>query len=145
MTTNSKENDKQEFKNPALAADTIIQEGKGIILIKRRFEPFKGRWAFPGGFVDYGERVEDAAIREAKEETGLDIKLIKLVGVYSDPDRDPRKHVVTITFLAKRVGGEMKETDETTDIKVFDKIKLGELAFDHHLTIKDAGFGGMLE
>jgi 8-oxo-dGTP diphosphatase len=135
----------EQFKNPALAADAIIKEGDGIILIKRKFDPYKGRWAFPGGFVDYGERVEDAVRREAKEETGLDIELVKLVGVYSDPDRDPRKHVVSVSFLARKVGGDMKVTDETTDVKVFENIKESELAFDHAKVIRDAGLGHMLE
>ena len=73
-----------------LVVDVVIRTPRGVVLIKRRNEPYKGRWALPGGFVRYGEMVEDAAAREAEEETGLRVKLGKLVGIYSDPKRDPR-------------------------------------------------------
>jgi len=135
----------EKFRSPSLAADAVIQKGKCIVLIKRRFEPFRGRWAFPGGFVDYGERVEDAVIREAREETGLDIELVRLIGVYSDPDRDPRKHVAVVSYLARIAGGKPVVTDETTGIRVFEKIPEDQLAFDHAKVIRDAGLGHMLE
>ena len=142
-TTNR--NNNNEYKSPSLAVDAVIPEGNGLVLIKRRFEPFKGKWAFPGGFVDYGERVEDAVRREAKEETGLDIEPVKIIGVYSEPGRDSRKHVVCISYLVKRVGGGMKASDETSDVRLIEKISENKLAFDHARVIRDAGFGHMLD
>ena len=144
-TTNSNNRENHEYRSPSLAVDAVILEGNGLILIKRRFEPFKGNWAFPGGFVDYGERVEDAVRREDKEETGLDIEPVKLVGVYSEPDRNPRKHVVCISYLVKRVGGGMKASDETSDVRLIEKIPENKLAFDRARVIGDAGFGHMLD
>ncbi|MHC1636266.1 MAG: NUDIX domain-containing protein, partial [Candidatus Methanospirareceae archaeon] len=76
-------------RNPVLTVDVVIKKDEGYVFIKRKKEPYKGWWAIPGGIVEYGETVEEAARREAKEETGLDVRLIKLIGVYSDPSRDP--------------------------------------------------------
>ena len=90
------------YRNPSLTVDIFIyDENKNFILIKRGNEPFKNYWALPGGFVDYGECVEDAAVRVALEETSINVELEKLVGVYSDPSRDPRRHTVSITYTAK--------------------------------------------
>ena len=125
---------------PMLAVDVIIRTPDGLVLIKRKNEPYKGRWAIPGGFVRYGERVEDAAAREVKEETSLRVKLGKLVGVYSDPKRDPRGHVVSVCFLAERAGGRLKASSDAQDIKIFKHIPWRELAFDHARILKDAGF-----
>ncbi|NJE05026.1 NUDIX hydrolase [Thermococcus sp. M36] len=122
-----------------LTVDLVILYNNGIVLIKRGREPFKGHYALPGGFVEYGERVEDAAVREAKEETGLDVRLLRLVGVYSDPARDPRGHTVTAAFLA--VGtGELKAGDDAKDVHVVpidEALKL-PLAFDHGKILRDA-------
>lgn len=123
-----------------LAVDVIIRTPDGVVLIKRKNEPYKERWAIPGGFVRYGERVEDAAAREVKEETSLRVKLRELVGVYSDPKRDPRGHVVSVCFLAERVGGRLKASSDAQDTKIFKHIPWRELAFDHAWILKDAGF-----
>lgn len=130
-----------KYKNPALTVDTIIIEDNKVILIKRLNNPFKDQWAIPGGFVEYGEKVEDAAVREAKEETGLDIELTKLVGVYSDPDRDPRGHTVTVAFLSKIIGGTLKSDSDAKDAKFIDisELKNMKLAFDHNEILKDSG------
>ena len=130
-----------KYKNPALTVDTIIIEDNKVILIKRLNNPFKDHWAIPGGVVEYGEKVEDAAVREAKEETGLDIELTKLVGVYSDPDRDPRGHTVTVAFLSKIIGGTLKSDSDAKDAKFIDisELKNMKLAFDHNEILKDSG------
>ncbi|MEM2907776.1 MAG: NUDIX hydrolase [Candidatus Hadarchaeales archaeon] len=128
-------------RNPLLVVDIIIPTSEGVILIKRAREPYKGRWALPGGFVRYGERVEEAAVREAEEETGLKVRLKRLVGVYSDPNRDPRGHLVSICFLAERVSGELSTSDEAMEVRAFGKIPWQELAFDHAKMLRDAGFG----
>ena len=127
-------------RQPALTVDVIVREGKKVLLVRRKNEPFKGKWALVGGFVEYGEKVEEAAKRECKEETGLEIELERLVGVYSDPDRDPRGHVVSICFLARVVGGKLKAGSDAGDAKFFERIPWKQLAFDHAQILKDAGF-----
>lgn len=118
----------------------IIKDGK-ILLIKRRSTVFAGTWVLPGGGVEYGETVEQAAVREAKEETGLDIEIVKLLNVYSDPKRDPRFHSVSTAFICKVNGGTLlKETDESTDAKFFSPEELKDLqfGFDHKQIVEDA-------
>ena len=122
-----------------LAADVIIVKHGKILLIKRNNEPFKGMWALPGGMVEDDETVEEGAIREAKEETGIDVKLESLVGVFSKPDRDPRG-IVAITFSGTVAGGEITENDEAQDIQWHEVTNLPELAADHGEMIK-AYFG----
>jgi len=125
-------------KSPSLTADVvIIKEGK-IVLIKRGREPYKGMWALPGGFVEIGEKVEDAARREALEETGLEVDLAALLGVYSDPNRDPRGHTVTVVYLAIPTGGEMKAADDADDVRILGPEDDPELAFDHAFILNDA-------
>ncbi|HXG31640.1 MAG TPA: NUDIX hydrolase, partial [Thermodesulfobacteriota bacterium] len=111
------------------------------VLVKRVFDPYKDHWALPGGVVEYGERVEDAVIREAKEETGLDIRIERLIGVYSDPGRDPRGHFVSISFLCRPTGGSLRTSKETKEVKAFLKEELRsiKLAFDHEKMLRDAG------
>jgi len=127
------------MKTPALTVDVVIEFDSGeIILIERGNDPFKGQTALPGGFVEYGETVETAAVREAKEETGLDIKLDRLIGVYSDPDRDPRGHTVSVVFHATAVGGELRaDTDAANVFKTADCFSR-PLAFDHERILRDA-------
>ena len=111
----------------------IYNENHEFILIQRKNPPFKDSWALPGGFVDYGETTEDAAIREAKEETSIDIESVKLFNVYSDPDRDPRRHTVSIVYLAHGNFDDAKADDDAKDIDVysFDHLEEMHLAFDH--------------
>ncbi|HOO56145.1 MAG TPA: NUDIX hydrolase [bacterium] len=125
-------------KTPFLTADTIIlHEGK-IVLVERGNEPFKGKWALPGGFVEIGEKVEQAAVREAKEETGLDVELLALLGVYSDPERDPRGHTCSVVYIARSTGGELRADDDAADVKLIDPDDNPDLAFDHSLVFSDA-------
>lgn len=127
------------MRAPRLAVDVVILTGDGFVLVKRKNEPYRGRWSLPGGFVRYGETVEDAAKREAKEETGLTVRLKRLLGVYSDPRRDPRGHVVSVCFLAERIGGKLAASSDAADVKVFRSVP-GGMAFDHGKILKDAGF-----
>ncbi len=125
------------YKSPKLTVDgAIIRDGK-ILLIRRINNPFKNRWALPGGYVEYDEKVEDAAIREVLEETGLKVEIEKLFSVYSDPDRDPRGHTVTIVFFMNILNGILKSGDDASDARFFELKKLPELAFDHYKIIND--------
>ncbi len=115
--------------------DIIIAVDGGIVLIKRKNPPYG--WALPGGFVDYGESLESAAIREAKEETSLDVVLTGQLGAYSDPDRDPRHHTITVAFFGK-ASGKPRAADDAAEIGVFEKDTIPEeLAFDHKKILKD--------
>ncbi len=124
-------------ETPKLMVDVVIPVEGGIVLVRRGSEPFKGRWALPGGFVEVRETVEKAAIREAAEETGLVVELSRLVGVYSEPDRDPRGHNVSVAFLARPVGGELRAASDASEVAVLDPRSV-ELAFDHARIIADA-------
>lgn len=125
------------IKTPLLTVDIIIKRQTGIVLIKRKNDPYKGHYALPGGFVDVGETVEHAAIREAKEETGLDIEIVKLVGIYSDRARDPRGHAVSICYLA--IGrGELCAGDDAAHALSVSPLSIPHLAFDHDQMIEDA-------
>ena len=125
------------YKNPKITADGAIIKNDKILLIKRKNDPFKGKWALPGGFVEYGEKVEDAVKREVFEETGLETKIKKIIGVYSDPNRDPRGHTVTIVYLLDIIGGDLKSNDDASDAKFFNFKDLPDLSFDHNIIIKD--------
>ena len=127
------------MKNPALTVDVIIEYDDGsIILIERGNDPFKGSLALPGGFVEYGETVESAAAREAREETGLEVELVGLVGVYSDPNRDPRGHTVSVVFRGKVTGGEMAADTDAADVVRTADYFARPLAFDHEQILTDA-------
>lgn len=128
------------YKIPSLTTDIFIFDNNfNFILIKRKNDPFKNYWALPGGFVDYGECVEDAAIREAKEETSIDVKLENLINIYSKPDRDPRGHTISIVYSAKGNLEDRKANDDACDIGIFNKDELSKvnIAFDHEKIIKD--------
>ncbi|MEO0127684.1 MAG: NUDIX hydrolase [candidate division WOR-3 bacterium] len=124
-----------QYKNPFPTVDIIIEMENGIILIKRKNPPYG--WAIPGGFIDYGESAESAAIREAKEETNLDVFDLKQFHVYSDPKRDPRFHTISVVFTAKGKGTP-KAKDDAIEIEIFNKNNLPEdIAFDHRKILDD--------
>ena len=125
-------------RNPALAVDAVIVKNEKILLIKRKLEPHRGRYALPGGFVEYGETVEAALRREVLEETGLVVKIRSLVGVYSDPHRDPRGHVVSVAFAADIIGGTLTGGSDASEAVLLDIAELPPLAFDHAQIIRDA-------
>jgi len=126
-----------DIMKPSIAVDGVLIKGDKILLIRRKNEPFKGRWALPGGFVEYGETVEEAVLREFEEEVGLKARIKKLLGVYSKPDRDPRGHVISIVFLLD-AEGEAKAGDDAADARFFPLDNLPPLAFDHEEIIRDA-------
>jgi len=126
-------------ETPKLMVDVVVPDDEGrVLLVRRGSEPFKGRWALPGGFVDVGETTERAAAREAKEETGLDVEILRLVGVYSDPDRDPRGHNVSCAYLARPADPGDPRGDSDADEAAFVDPKEVELAFDHAKILADA-------
>lgn len=125
-----------DYLNPLPTVDIIIEmEERGIILIKRKNAP-RG-WALPGGFVDYGESLEQAACREAREETGLDVELLRQLHTYSDPARDPRHHTITTVMIA-RAAGTPVAADDAEEIGVFTQDSLPHpLMFDHGKILAD--------
>jgi 8-oxo-dGTP diphosphatase len=128
--------DAKRFRNPVPTVDILIElDGGGIVLIERKNEPHG--WAIPGGFVDYGETVEQAAVRESKEETSLDVTLVRQFHVYSDPARDPRRHTLTVVFIA-RASGTPVAADDAKGIGVFTRETLpAPLCFDHAAILED--------
>jgi len=129
-------NEIEVYKNPIPTVDIIIEiESKGIVLIKRKNPPYG--WAIPGGFVDYGESLEEAAMREAKEETNLDVKLARQFHTYSDPKRDPRHHSISTVYIAKG-NGIPQAKDDALEIGIFNELNLPEeIAFDHRSILND--------
>ena len=124
-----------KHRNPIPTIDIIIEIAGEIVLIKRRNPPHG--WAIPGGFVDYGESVEQAARREAKEETGLDLGSLRQFHTYSDPKRDPRHHTISVVFVAQAMG-EPRASSDAADIGLFTEETLPEqLAFDHRQILDD--------
>ena len=127
------------YRNPTPTVDIIIEfidrPHRPIVLIERKNPPFG--WAIPGGFVDYGESVEVAARREAEEETGLKVELIEQFYVYSDPNRDPRQHTLSVVFIATAMG-EPQAADDAKNLGVFESWNVpGNLCFDHDLILRD--------
>jgi len=129
-------NEIEVYSNPLVAVDIIIEiESKGIVLIKRRNPPHG--WAIPGGFVDYGESLEEAARREAEEETHLQVELVRQFHTYSDPNRDPRHHCISTVYIAKGEGIPQAR-DDAMEIGIFTRSNLpSELAFDHRTILSD--------
>ncbi|HIH00430.1 MAG TPA: NUDIX hydrolase, partial [Thermoplasmata archaeon] len=125
------------LQSPALTVDGILIQDHSVLLIQRKHSPFQGAWALPGGFVEYGEKTEDAIIREMDEETGLKIRIRGLLGVYSDPHRDPRGHTVTVAYLVEARGGAIEAGDDARSAKFFKVEELPLLAFDHAIIVKD--------
>jgi len=134
---------KQQHKNPTPTVDTIIQKGTKVLLVERKRDPFKQMMVLPGGFINEGERAEDAAIREVKEETSLDIVLDNILGVYSDPSRDPRGHIMSTVFIGKisdksdkkePIAGDDAATTKWVDLASIEEEQFG---FDHKKILMD--------
>jgi 8-oxo-dGTP diphosphatase len=122
-----------------IAVDAIVEKGHKVLLITRGSEPFEGMLALPGGFVEEGEKVEQALIREVEEETSIVVKPKEILGVYSDPNRDPRGHTISIVFVAEAVSGELEAGGDAEEVDWYElkKINLKKLAFDHARILKD--------
>lgn len=131
-----------EPETPNLMVDVVVPSEDGSILfIRRASDPYEGQWALPGGFVEVGETLEEAAVREAGEETGLSVEIVRLVGVYSEPDRDPRGHNVSCAYLARAREGELSAASDAAEASFLDPSTV-DLAFDHERIIADALSGG---
>lgn len=124
--------------NCALTTDCIIFKGDAVVLIRRKYPPFRGSYALPGGFVEADETVEAACAREAKEETGLDVKNLVLVGVYADPGRDPRGRTISFAFLAEADLADMQAGDDAAEAVLVENWQEEEIAFDHKKILFDA-------
>ena len=126
----------REIKTPLLTVDIIVEvDGLGVILVERKNPPHG--WALPGGFVDYGESLEKAAVREAREETSLEVHLVEQFNTYSDPRRDPRHHTVSTVFIA-RANGDPKGADDARQAQLFTKAELpSPIVFDHARILRD--------
>lgn len=124
---------------PALTTDCVVFDARGyVLLIRRGNPPFKGSYALPGGFVEVGETVEDACRRELSEETGLDVSDLRLIGVYSDPGRDPRGHTCSVAFLASVDSATPKAGDDAAAAEWVVDWRTRSLAFDHARILADA-------
>lgn len=124
---------------PFATTDSVVLKGNTILLMRRATKPFKGCWALPGGLMNVGETIEQCALREVREETGTDAKIIRLIGVYSGAKRDPRGTTISAAFLMKFVTMAGKHDDEALDVRFFPIDKIPErLAFDHKYIIRDA-------
>lgn len=127
-----------EEARPTLTVDVLIpNDDGGLLVIRRGHMPFEGMWCWPGGLVDPGENVRTAGIREVKEETGLTVKIDRVLGIYSDLGRDPRGHFVSIALLAHPVNGKPQVTEEATEWKWAEPQEKLEMGFDHARIRKD--------
>lgn len=127
---------------PRLTVDTVVLHNDKVLLVRRGNPPFKDRWALPGGFVDVGETVEQAARRETREETALEVDLKRLLGVFSDPERDPRGHTASVVYLAVPTHDRDAETivggDDAAEARWFPLDEPPPLAFDHDRILDEA-------
>lgn len=124
-------------ESSSVMVDAIVERDDKLLLVKRKKDPFKGSLSFPGDKVDIGEKVEDAVKRELREETSLEIELTDILGVYSDPARDPRGHRISVTFIARIISGEAKAADDAESIEWLPLNDQRNLAFDHNKILKD--------
>jgi 8-oxo-dGTP diphosphatase len=128
-----------DIEQPWFAVDCVVFDPSGkLLLIRRKNPPFQGQYALPGGFINYGETTEQAAARELSEETGLRAIRLSLIGVYSEPNRDPRRHVVSIAYLATVEEYKPVPGDDATHAEFVDGWHDQKLAFDHNIIVDDA-------
>jgi 8-oxo-dGTP diphosphatase len=127
----------RRYKNPILTVDGVLLIDGKLLLVRRGREPEKGKLALPGGIVEYGETTEEAVVRETKEETGIKTKPVRLLGVYSHPNRDPRGHFITVAYVLAQDDGYLQAGDDAAEVilQPIDDIPL--LAFDHNQIMAD--------
>ena len=124
---------------PYISTDCIVfDEQDRVLLIRRKNQPFQGQYAFPGGFIETGETAENAARRELKEETGIEAGDLRLLGVYSDPGRDPRHHTITIAYIVRVQGQTPMAGDDAATAEFVAHAEREKLAFDHDIILRDA-------
>ena len=131
---------KSKRRKPRLTVDAWIEDSRGrVLLVQRGRQPFRGSWALPGGFCEWGETTEESCAREALEETGLKVRIGQVLGVYSDPERDPRGHTVSVLYDAKPVGGSVRGGDDAAAARWFTRAELLrlDLAFDHGKIVRE--------
>jgi 8-oxo-dGTP diphosphatase len=119
------------WRHPRVAVDGLVLVDRKLVAVLRGNEPFRGMPALPGGFVELGERTVDAVVREVREETGLETKVVRLVGVFSSPERDPRGHVISIAYALEPVGGHLQAGSDAAKIVPVDPASPPPMAFDH--------------
>ena len=126
------------YRNPAPTTDAIVARDDGRIVLIRRKNPPHG-WAIPGGFVEYGEELGHACVREAKEETSLEVELVAQLFTYSDPSRDARQHTISTVYACRVRSGELRADDDAADARWFaeGEVPWGELCFDHAQVLRD--------
>jgi 8-oxo-dGTP diphosphatase len=125
---------------PRVTVDAWIEDAKGrVLLVRRGRPPFEGRWALPGGFCEWGETTEESCAREAREETGVRVRVGEVLGVYSDPRRDPRGHTISVLYEARPIGGTVKGGDDAADARWFtsSEVLSADLAFDHGRIVRE--------
>jgi 8-oxo-dGTP diphosphatase len=124
-------------KHPRVAVDGILMMNGELVAIRRKYPPFREKLALPGGFVEYGETVEDAVVREFEEETGLKTRVQRILGVYSDPERDPRGQVISVVFILRRTGGKLRSGSDAAGVELLGPERAEEMAFDHAKIVRD--------
>jgi 8-oxo-dGTP diphosphatase len=128
-----------KYSNPTPTVDVILNRASEVLMVRRKKDPFKDHLSLPGGFVNEGETIEEAMKREAMEETSLEVEPVDILGVYSDPKRDPRKHIVTVVFIGIIVGGTSRAGDDAASIEwvKLANIEQHQVAFDHTQILHD--------
>jgi 8-oxo-dGTP diphosphatase len=135
-----KEDPYRDARMPRVTVDAWIEDSRGrVLLVRRGRPPFEGTWALPGGFCEWGETTEEACAREAREETGVKVRIGRLLGVYSDPARDPRGHTITILYEARPLAGSPRGGDDAAEARWFTRAELrtATLAFDHGRIVRE--------
>ena len=123
-------------RHPRVAVDGLVVHGDKLVTVRRGHEPFRGMLALPGGFVELGEPVEDAVVREVREETGLETHVVRLVGVFSDPNRDPRGHVVSVAYVLEETGGRLRAGSDAAEVVLVNPDDVPPMAFDHREIVR---------